>query len=381
MGITLGHSQYSCYVADPFGTRLGDASAFISLKYSRVVNDIGTAIITLPVRGPKGFDTNLLRLPDGRLEIWRRLPGSSREYLDTETTWLMKKSIYERDDRGRTTVTIEADTPLCVLREPGRFHDYNAGDSLSTMGPAAVDDIIKAIARYNIGANALAARDLSAYITVANDTGQAATNSKSFAWRDVLKTMQELANASTQQGVYVAFDIISPTPDTMQFLTYIGQRGVDHRFPNGQNPIIIGPEFGNMGACTLSTDWRNEITYAKAGGRGEGADRLTEDAQDDERIGQSPFGRREKFVNATQYETTTGLQAEAEAVVRQGRPKQLFRGKILDVPDTRYGVHWAWGDFVTVQAFNQGFDARIDAIDVLIERGKETISAWIRADL
>src|SRR5262245_55371658 len=127
MGMTLGHSQYSCYVSDPFGTRLGDASSFVSLKYSRVVNDIGTSIIVLPVGGPKGFDLNLLRIPDGRLEIWRRLPGSSREYLDTETTWLMKKVTYDRDDRGRTTVAIEADTPLCLLREPGRFVDEAVG--------------------------------------------------------------------------------------------------------------------------------------------------------------------------------------------------------------------------------------------------------------
>lgn len=292
----------------------------------------------------------------------------------------MKKIVYDRDDRGRTTVTIEADTPLCVLREPGRFVNYAVG-IVGADVTDALDDAIKFVARANIGVLADATRQLADYISIANDLGQAPSTTKQFAWRDCLKVMQEMANASTQQGTYLAFDIISPTPDTMQFLTFTGQRGVDHRFPAGQNPVIIGPEFGNMGACTLSKDWRNEITYAKAGGRGEGSNRLTASAQDDTRIGMSPFGLREKFVNATQYTTSTGLQAEAEAVVRQGRPRMLFRGKILDVPDTRYGVHWGWGDYVTIQAFNQGFDARIDAIDVSVERGKETIAAWIRVEL
>lgn len=378
----LGHSQISVYVSDPFGVRLGDASNFISLKYSRIVNDIGTATIVLPVGGRKGFDTNLLRLPDGRLEIWRRLPGANREYLDTETTWLMKTAEDTRDARGRRTVTIEADTPLCVLKEPGRFIDIAEGVAAdSNFFDDAYDDMIKMIAGQNIGAGIATARDLTAYITIAPNLTLAPLGSKAVSWRSCLKAMQEIANASAQQGVYLAFDIMAPTPDTLEFRTYIGQRGVDHRFPNGQNPIIIGPEFGNMGECSLKRDWRNEITFARAGGRGDGADRLTATAQDDERIGQSPFGRREKFVQATQYTTTTGLQAEAEAVVRQGRPRVLFRGKLLDVPDTRYGVHWQWGDYVTVQAFNQGFDARIDAIDVSIERGKETIAAWIRGDL
>lgn len=372
----MAGAEYSIYLTDPFSVRLGDASNFVSLKYTRVVNDVGVATLVLP----GSFNQQFIRAPDGRIEIWRRLPGMAREVLETETTWLIKKVTNERDDDGRETIIVEADTPLCVLREPGRFVNFNA-DSASATVTDAFDDAIKFVARTNIGSSAGASRNLSASIAIAPDLGLAPSGSKSFAWRDCLKVMQELANASAQQDVYLAFDIVAPAPDALEFRTYIGQRGVDHRFPGGLNPVIISPDFGNMGECSLSTDWRNEITYALAGGRGEGAARLTASAQDDVRIGMSPFGLREKFVQATQYETSTGLQAEAQAVVRTGRPKQIFRGKILDVPDTRYGVHWAWGDFVTVQAFGQSFDARIDAIEVTVARGKETIAAWVRGDL
>ena len=371
-------ASYSCYLNDPFGIRLADASYFLSLKYSRVVNDVGVLTLTLP----GDFNQNLIRVPDGRIEVWRRLPGSSREYLDAETIWLIKKMDNDKDDDGRETIIIEADTPLCLLREPGRFVNYDADDTDNTsVTNAAADDAIKVVARRNIGVNAGAGRNLSAYISVAPNMALGGVISKSYAWRDCLKVMQEMANASTQAGVYVAFDIVAPTPDALEFRTYVQQRGVDHRFPAGQNPILIGPDFGNMGACHLSRDWRQEITYALAGGRGEGANRLTGEAQDDVRIGASPFGLREKFVNATQYTTTTGLAAEAEAVVRQGRPRTLFKGKLLDTPDTRYGVHWAWGDFVTVQAFGLSFDARIDAVTVSVTPGKETIEAWVRGDL
>jgi hypothetical protein len=368
-------SMHSVYACDPFGVRLGDASAFVSLKYARVANDIGTATVVLPGR----FKRQLLRAPDGRLEIWRRT-ANKREVLETETTWLIKKIEDSRDEQGKTVIVVEADTPLCLLKEPGRFVNWTAGSANATVTDA-LDDAIKFVARTNIGSSAGAGRDLSAYITIGPDNGLAPSDTKSFAWRDPLLVMQEMAYSSAQQGVYLAFDMVAPTPDTLEFRTYVQQRGVDHRFPAGMNPVMIGPEFGNMGACSLTTDWRDEVTYAKAGGRGEGADRLTATAQDNIRIGTSPFGLREKFVSATQYETAVGLDGEAEAAVRQGRPKTIFRGQILDTPDTRYGVHWAWGDYVTVQAFGRLFDARIEAIEVTVEQGKETINAWVRSDL
>ena len=373
-------ARFSCFLCDPYGVRLGDVSNFISLKYTRIVNDISTATIVLPylTRGQM-FNAQLIRAPDGRLEIWRKLPGFTQEQLETETTWLIKKVDYDRDDHGRATIIIEADTPLSLLREPGRFVNYDADSVPRVTGTA--DNLCKAIVLDNAGTDATdTTRSLFPYLTVQPSFALAPSLTKAMAWRDVLKTLQEIAAATTQAGTYLAFDIVAPTPDTLEFRTYVGQRGVDHRFPNGISPIIIAPEFGNMGECTLSYDWRNEITYAKAGGRGEGAQRLTATSQDSTRIAASPFGLREKFVNATMYTTTTGLAAEADATVRAGRPKTIFRGKILDAPGSRYGIHWSWGDYVTVQAFGQSFDARIEAITVTVARGKETIDAWVRSD-
>lgn len=368
-------STHSIYLCDPFGVRLGDASNFISLKYARVTNDIGTATLILPGK----FNQQLIRAPDGRLEIWRRAPNK-REVLETETTWLIKKVEDSRDERGKTVIVIEADTPLCLLREPGRFANNYSGTS-TTAKTDYLDDMAKEIVREQAGPSAEAIRKYNGLLAVAADAGLAPSDTKAFAWRDVLKVLQELALSSAEQGVYLAFDIVAPTPGELEFRTYVGQRGVDHRFPGGMNPVIIGPEFGNMGACSRSTDWRDEVTVALVGGRGEGTARQLASAEDAARTGASPFGRRERFVSGTQYTSSTGLEAEAEAVVRAGRPRTLFRGQILDTPDTRYGVHWAWGDFVTVQVFGQSFDARVDAIEVTVVEGEETINAWIRGEL
>lgn len=370
-------AQYSVFLSDAFGNRLADASNFLSLKYTRVVNDVSTLTLVLP----GDYPTQFLVIPDGRIEVWRKL-DTGVEYLDTDTVWLIKSVEYDLDSEGKETITVEADTPLSVLREPGRFVNYAAGSAQSTYSAAAADNQIKEVARDNIGTDASGSRNISAYISIATNIGMAASVAKSFAWRDCLKVMQEFAASSTQEGVYTAFDIVAPTPSTLEFRTYTGQRGVDHRFPGGINPVLLSPDMGNLGETNLRIDYRDEVTYALAAGQGQESDRLTASSQDTARQGVSPFGLRELFVNATQYDSSTGLSSEAAAAVRTGRPRKIFRGRILDTNDTRYGVHWAWGDFVTAQAFGQLFDCRVEAVTVTVGPGStyEQIDAWIKSD-
>lgn len=370
-------TTYSVYLDDAFGTRLADASNFLTLEYSRVVNAVSTLKLTLP----GDFDTNMLRIPDGRIEVWRKL-DSGREYLETNVVWLIKKIDQKIDSTGLQSIVVEADTPLCVLREPGRFVRYFAGAAESTYAAAAADNQIKQIARENIGSSADSTRDLSALISIDPNLGLGASVAKSFAWRDCLKTMQEFADASTTAGTYVAFDIVADTPTTLVFRTFVQQRGVDHRFPGGINPVLISPEMGNLGEVLLSVDYRNEITLVLSGGQGQDSSRLLGFAQDTTRQGLSPFGVREYFKDATQYTTTTGLAAEANAVLRSGRARTIFQGRLIDTPDSRYGVDWSWGDFVTAQAFGQLIDCRIDAVSVSVKPGAgyERIDAWLRSN-
>ena len=365
---------YSVYLGTPTGVRLADASSFLSLEYARTVNSVGALTLTLPGT----FDTQNLIAPDGRIEVWRRLP-SGREYLDTDTVWFIQGITYDIDDEGRRTIVVSADSGLFLLKEPGRFVDGFAGSASATKTDQA-DDMCKAIVREQAGSIAAAARSLSAYLGVQADTASAPTISKAFAWRPVLTVLQEIAQASFEAGTYLAFDIVSPTPDTLEFQTFVGQRGIDHRFPSGVNPVLLGPDMGNMGATSLSYDWRNEVSYAKAGGSGEGRGRITDEYLDSARAAASPFRRREAFVQATNTDTTTALADEASAAVRGGRPRVILQGKIASTPDTQYGVDWQWGDYVTVQAFGMQLDARVDAIKVSVTPDSENIEAVVRSE-
>lgn len=368
---------YSVYLDDPFGTRLADASNFISLTYSRVVNNVSTLKLELP----GDFNTSYIVNPDGRIEVWRKL-DSGREYLDTDTIWLIKSVTQKIDGKGLQTIVVEADTPLCILREPGRFVNYAAGTTQAQYSSAPADNQIKQIARENIGTSASGTRNISAYVNIDGNLSLGASIPKAFAWRECLKVMQELADASATAGTYIAFDIVSTTPTNLVFSTFAGQRGVDHRFPDGLNPVILSPDMGNLGETTLTIDYRDEVTYVLAGGRGEDSSRLTASAQDTSRQGASPFGLREYFVDATQYDDATGLANEAGAKLRAGRERTIFQGRLIDTLDTQYGIQWAWGDYVTAQAFGQLIDCRIDAVSVTVKPGDgyERIDAWLRSN-
>jgi len=371
-------ARYSVYACDPFGARLADLSNFHALSYARVVNGWSTLKIQLPT----DINTAILRIPDGRIEIWRRLPNG-REYLDTETIWLIKAIERQRNENGQETIIVEADTPLSVIGDPGLIVDAWAGTSDAEYSAAPADTQIRNVVNTAfLGGNRVAAVnvDFTDYITVPTAPGLGASIAKAFAWRNVLKVCQEFAEASAAQGVYIAFDIVAPTPSTLEFRTYAQQRGTDHRFPNGQNPVILSPAFGNLAETTLRYDYRDVASYVMVGGKGEGINRVVTTAYDETLLGVSPFGIREVFTEYTNTGTVALLQQEAYAELRSRRPRKTLRGKIVQTPDALYGVQWGWGDFVTCQDFGESFDCRIDAITVTVENGQETVEAWLRGE-
>ena len=392
----MAGATYSVYLCDPFGVRIADASNFVKLQYSRAVNDVGTVKLWLPA----DFDTTLLRIPHGRIEIWRRVPGTTREVLETETTWLIQAVQYDRDQQGSISILVEADTPLCLLRDPGRVVAvYN---NFWTSGMTA-DDLIKYFCLYHgitstpsqIG---ITRADSSVYpyaalgnyisaqpsLALAPAYSEGGAN-KFVSWKPLLTVLREIAQYSANLGTYLAFDIMAPTPDTLELRTYIQQRGVDHRFPSSTNPVIFGADFGNVASSTLRDDRRKEVTAAWVGGAGQpnvvpGQLVTNPPSFDLTRITSSPFGWRETYIADTQQTDANALAAASKAAVYAGRPRKLYAGRLLSAPGCQYGVHWGWGDYVTVQDFGLSFDCRIEAITVTVDRGKESIDAYARND-
>lgn len=367
-------NQYELYLDDPFGTRLA-VLAPLRLSYTLATNDVGALTVELPA----SFDPNLVGR-DSRIEVWRSIDGAPA-YLEGEQHWLVRRREVTVGAERRTILTAYAAADL--LRR--RIIAYDAGTNYTKKTNTA-DNVIKAFVRENLAHLVDASRDYTTSINlydrlvVQSDTSLGVSVSVAAARDKLLDTLQKIAQASAQSGTYIAFDIVW-TGAQFEFRTYAGQRGVDHRFPGGLNPIILSVESGTLFEAQMADDWTEEVTVAIAGGSGEESARAIGSAADSARRDASPFNAIEIFTQNTETGDTVVLSNLAAAAVRAGRPRTVLTGRVQDSPGARYGREWGWGDYVTIQVEENNRDARVETVSVSIdESGKEDIDAQVRGD-
>lgn len=369
-------ANYQLVLRDPFGNQLAVIDDFISLDYVRVTNGIGSLTLTLS----KKYDALLFIggdvKVDNRLEVQRQI-GNGNFYLDTQMQWLIRAGQKTLDDTGQRLTIINA---LCLNTMLNRRIVAYATGSAQADKTTFADDMMKAIVAENLGASAVdTARTINAlYLAVQGNAGAAQNIAKAFSRRILLPILQELALASYQAGTYLAFDMVANTNALFEFRTYIGQRGIDRR-QSSANPVLLGPEFGNLTNVVRGYDHIQEVTYGYAGGQGVGASRLIGTATDANRVNASPFNRIEKFLDGRLSTDLTHLNNDANSLVKDGLPKNTFKAEIVDTPATTYGLHYNFGDFVTAIFEGETIDCRIEQVRVTVKNKDELIKAVVQA--
>lgn len=365
-------SEIDIYLLHPaVGYPLAVIDQFVSLTYTKVVNNFGAFTLTLP----KTFNSALVQ-EDTRVIIYRKPRGGVR---NIDFAGFVRK--IEKPTQGlQQSIVLSGYDLNDLLRR--RIVAYAAASSQAAKSDQA-DDMVKAIVRENLGASAIAARDLSANgFTVQADTGSGTSVEKAFARRNVLTVLQEIADAShSTEATCIYFGIVPlNTGWECEFRTKVGQWGNDHRFPSGiAGAVVFGLEFANMADVNRSVDWSDEINYAYAGGQGEEALRTIKESSDAARIGASPFNRCETFIDARNATVDNQVQDAADGAVREGRPHNLFTGKILDTSQV-YGRDWGHGDYVTGVYQGETINCRIETVTVTIQNGAETLDASLRSE-
>ena len=347
-------------LADPSGNHLIEIANYLS--YSYVLNCAPGNVGVLELELPRNFNTSLL-MRDGRIGPWRSINGRA-PYNDNGAQFLIETVRY------RSTYTfVRASHATGILDR--RIIAYSAGSSYSQKSAAPADDQIKTFWAENAGASIVGAdrdgvetqADISAYVTSQASLGAGASVAKAAARRRLLAVAQELCEASTTAGTYMTFEIIAPTESTLELRTYTTQRGVDRRFGTS-NPVILREQAGVLENAQLEIDWRNEKTFVVAGGQGEGTQRLIATALDTTRMGVSPFGRIEGFVDMSNVADSASLQDDADAGVRYGRPVVTFTGDLIETPALTRGIQFDLGDMVTAEdpQTRMQYDVRLDRV-------------------
>lgn len=364
-------SNYEIRRYSSSGTMLDITNAIVSLSSVRTENNVGALELVVPCRY-KYEDFSKCQI----IEIWNSKHGGSMSLID-ETAYFLQdwEFITKGGERLIRLLAYDANWLLAT-----RIVAYDAGSAQADMTDYA-DDMIKAIVTDAMGGDAISARQLSG-VTIDSDLSDAPSITKAFSRRNVLKVLREIAEASSSGGTNLYFDMIRTGIGTFAFRTFTGQRGQDHGRDSG-DVRLVGEQYGNFDDITFGTYHSDEENYIYAGGQGEEADREVVEVSDSTRINVGyPWNRVEGWEDARHCDTTAGVTAEANSALREGRPKQVLSGRLIDTPGMRLDVHYGFGDIVSAEAFGFSVDCHVSNIRRTYDPNNgERIDARLRGEV
>lgn len=319
---------------------------------------------------PGDFERSRL-VRDARFEFWRAPTQTAK--LAQVMVGLFRVSETATDRNGLTTITAMGPGPTELTKR--RIVAYPAGATeASGNGPA--DDLMKAIARENLGALAAASRDLSGLgFTVQGDMGDAPTVERSFSWQNVYPVLVKLADSAWGAGTRTGFHIVPVSRGNFEFRTWTGQPG------QSRLGVVFSLENNNLERPKLRFDYSEEETHIYAGGSGEGADRNVREVSDDIASEASVWNLREGFADCRMETEDAGVDAAGEARLAEKKPRVFFKGRLIDSDAALFGRDWGWGDFVSINYGGVQLPVLVQAIKIVMDRnGKEKIDARVRYD-
>lgn len=372
--------------SDPFGVPLTECATYgtpgdegqATVPLDVTLNCSPGAVGVLETTLPLSFNPAYL-LEDGRIGVWRSINGRAPA-LDNGAIYQIRYL-----DFGPTSIFVRAYHATNLLGR--RIIAYSAGSSYSTKAAAAADDLIKAYVDQNMLSGIVGAdrdgvetyADVSAYLGMQANLSQGASIAKSGARRNLLDICTDLAQASTTAGTYLTFEIYATSESTLELRTYATQRGVDRRAGTA-NPVILSALRGNLTDAHLVIDYTNAATFVVAGGQGEETARLIGTAFDATRAANSPFGRIERFRDASNVNTQAQIDDEADTQLWAGRPLVLFTGELVETPALTRGIDFDLGDIVTAESSTgQQFDVRLDVIRETITQSGRRMACGLRS--
>lgn len=362
---------YELWLTDDFGKRLAQLTTFLTLEASRVVNQAGYFNVTMPL----SFDPALIE-PDRMVQLWRA-PAGGR--LTLWRVYFLRRWIF-RTQGSRQLVDLGGPDVLDLMRR--RNVIAFAGTSQVEKTDFA-DDMMKEVVTESIADGVAPTPDAGTRVwsdlSIAGDLGNGPSITKSFPWDKLSNSsgqgvLTNLAKAAKEAGTEVFFDIVpdvvSSSSINFQFQTFTGQPGQDRTAR-----MVFDQQRGNMRDPQLEYDYTEEINYVYGGGQGEGPDRNIQQVSDSDRYSVSQWARSEGFADARNEATDAGVQAAAQDILNNGRPRIRFSAIPLDVQGTRFGRDWDFGDKVIARYRNIEFETIIRAVAISVNDRGEKIQA------
>lgn len=352
-------------------TRIYDAPRLYSLRYSRMVNDIGSLVATFP-----GDDAIQADFPlDTLIEVQRTSPVSGR--LTTEATYLMR--LVERvrsDNEERLIIGAQHANHLLKRRVIDPDDDPLAAGGYSTKSGAA-DSVMREYALEQCGSSASAARQFPNF-TIDTVAGVGQNVGRRLRHDNLFKVIQELAD---QGGV--DFRIVQTSANNLELK--IARLGTD-RTKARNYPVapfvMLNPLRGNLSNPTLRRDRKKEANFCYGLGQGANEQRIVL-KQAGDGMGDSPYNRIEftKDVRLSERGNSLEILTQVRDALADKATGYEFEFDLSgDTPGAIYNQDWFLGDQVTVAWAGVEQDVRITGVEINIGPEGERISVTTEAD-
>jgi hypothetical protein len=306
----------------------------MSLAYVREVNGPGTLQFTINAAHVAIDDLVL----DAQVEVWRTDTENAIDwYCDFYGFWRGEQR--RADSDGSSTYTAYCAGQMSLLARAIAAYPAATADR-TTFTTEKAETIAKGLVTYNATSAGTTGdgriRDVTlAGVTVQADGATGNTIDFNCAWRNLLASVQEVAQIGGGD-----FDLVKTAAQAWEFRWYDGQLGTDK-----SASITFALQYGNMANPVLTRNSSDEKTVAIVGGQGE------EDARTVRvRTGtnyEAVHNATETFVQASMYTTTEGLNAAGDRELDTMKRRDVLTFDVLQVPSTRYGLHYGLGDLVT----------------------------------
>lgn len=369
----MASATYDIWLVHPSEDAYLVVDGLRTLKYVRGFGSEGAVTLAVDHLIPRAYlhrDTLML--------VWRYPLGPGGGGRLEMLSFLMKWE-YRSDEAGDWTI-LEGPDQNHLLRR--RIIAYAAGSTEASTS-SAVDDAMKQVVRENLGASAVAGRNLSAVgLTVQpNQTLGTAVN-KAFAWRPLINVLEELNAMSWGDDNPVWFEIIAKGIDAdgvpqLVFRTVTRDGLVDRTGEGATDAVAFSQALGNLQNPVLEYNYWGVANYVYGGGPGQEADRrIVEVSASD--ASSSDYSRTEIFYDTRNSDDTDAAVGDAaNEALGQHRARRRFTADLLDTRSARYGLDWDLGYKVPAEAFGETFNGIIKTVEVTFDLSGETVKATI----
>jgi hypothetical protein len=355
------------YLARTYGANPYILDGMIGLNYTKVVNDVGTATITVPGDHPAVTGLAL----DDELEIWRQdLHPAANTPPSIDFRGLYRGFTRRTMANGLELVDLFFFHETEILRR--MVNAYPSGQfAVTVWNGVPVETAMAAIVYNNSSGRTTDLTAGATRVTAATskvlgvDADLAGINVADYAnpYRNVLTALQELASVAN-----AIFMVWKPTAATTMWGVYVKKETL---FSDRRNTVIFQLERGNLREPALDQRTMGETTVAMVGGAGDGAGRTVRTRTSAGRdVNRNNY---EGFVDARHLTTTAALDAYGDGVLNDRTARPMLTFTPVQTPDCNYGEHYFWGEVVTVRYGGQSYVHRIVQVSVQYSAAGEQI--------